>query len=117
MKVTYYKPNVTRDYKRLYVPRGTSISDMADGLSDFTENDKWYIEGTSEQYDLDAPVEEEIVIVNAAADNSASFKDTIRNIRKDKDNVKIIEAFGSLFLMFMLLFVVRFSTGFGKGVR
>ena len=109
--VEYYNSTGDTAYHRLSVPKGAAISSMDCsqlGL-DITEN--WYIEGTSELYDFDAPVVDKVVLVNISSDRIS----IIDMLIKDKDAQKIVFVVFSISVLPMLLFMLRFSIELKKG--
>ncbi len=111
VEVTFYNSSGYKGYYRLSVPKGASISSVDCAKLGIDETDKWYIDGTAEEYDFDVPVINEVVLVNASRDNIS----IIDMIKENRDVQKMIFVFCSILLLPMFLLVFKMCTDFRKG--
>ena len=114
VEVGYYTPNLSRDYIRAYLPRGTSLSSNPECLALFDEKYKWYVENTGEEYDFDSIVYEDLTLSmeGDAASNSSGLKEISSMVSKNKKIIFILISMGGLFLVPLVL---RFCLLFRRG--
>ena len=98
-EVTFYNPRYDSDYMRVFIPKGSSLADYAEEMELFVTTDKWYLEETTEIYDLNLPVKEDIVLVYSTSSKVQS---------------KVVLIIASVVLLWLLLLVFRISIDFKR---
>ena len=112
-EITYYYPGTNNAYRHVMVPKGSTLSSNPEIMDKFGESDKWYIDGTSEEYDFDLPVNDPIILVNIS--NNDPNKEKSLSIEVDKKLVAIGISIVSMFLV--LLFIPLLYRALRKGVK
>ena len=114
VQVTFYTPDKSYNYMRVYVPKGNSIASDPERLARFSKSDEWYIEGTTEVYDFNLPVYDNTTLVNATPTGIGRIKSILTCAREE---LKMFVIIGSMLMLLLLQFLYKRSMVFRKGVR
>lgn len=110
VNVSYFK-TIGDDsfYIRVYISKGSALSDNPEIMTKFNRYDKWYIEGTNEEYDFDLPVYENIVLENISDKQATGIKAML------KKESKVLEIGISLLALPFVIVFVQISRRYRRG--
>ncbi len=110
--VTYYNGENTDDFLRIYLQTGDSISEHPEYMEMLDSTKKWFIDGTSEEYDFSLPVDNDIILTSKLPFEESSGG-LLSKVKAKKRALAIVF---SVFVLWMLPCGIRICKRINKGV-
>jgi hypothetical protein len=110
--VSYYDGTPDRDINRIYIPKGSALSEFPEYIKMMGEDAEWHTEGTAAVFDPDAKLDGDVLLVRTASGQAVKKPGFLSRLKQEK----VIVCIGSFAFMWMLPAIFALRKRHGRGV-
>ncbi|MBO7402279.1 MAG: CotH kinase family protein [Lachnospiraceae bacterium] len=110
-EVAYYGGDKAEDFKRIFIHKGDSVLNYPEYLK-LISGGKWYIDGTSTEYDFSSKVNENVLLVKKDAGKKSLLRSAMLVIK----DLKLLVIIGTIIILGAVLALYSVTSRRNKGV-